>query len=104
MDINCCTGPLQHLVGFADRSSMNVLVDRNLAGKRRGMERQYCVYNQTSECFLSLGVTLADTTFARLKGILGKRAHRFDEGTWMIGPKGVSTLGLFSPRDLIYLD
>ncbi len=69
------------------------------------MERQqYCVYNQTSECFLSLGVTLGDATFARLKGILGKRAHRFDEGTWMVGPKGLNTLGLLSPRDLIYLD
>src|ERR1700694_5707407 len=71
----------------------------------RAMEiQQYCVYNQTSECFLSLGVTMGDNTFARLKGRLGKGVNRIDEGTWIVRPKGLNTLGLFSPRDLIYLD
>ena len=69
------------------------------------MERkQYCVYNQTSECFLSLGVTVGDNSFARLKGLIGKGASRVDEGSWLIRPKGLHTLGLFSSRDLIYLD
>ena len=69
------------------------------------MERQqYCVYNQTSECFLSLGVSVGDNGFARLKGLIGKRASRVDEGNWLIRPKGIHTLGFFSSRDLIYLD
>src|ERR1035437_944285 len=69
------------------------------------MERQqYCVYNQTSECFLSLGVSVGDKGFARLKGLIGKRASRVDEGNWLIRPKGIHTLGFFSSRDLIYLD
>ena len=66
--------------------------------------QQYCVYNQTSECFLSLGVTIGDNTFTRLKGFFGKAARRVDEGSWMMRPKGLHTLGLFASRDLIYLD
>ena len=69
------------------------------------MEKQrHCVYNQTSECFLSLGVTLGTNTLVRLKGILSKGFWRSDEGFWFTRPKGLSTLGVLSSRDLIYLD
>lgn len=69
------------------------------------MPRQtYCVYNQTRECFLSLGVTAADTTFARLKGLIGRLKLRFDEGLWIVPSCGVHTLGVLFPLDLIYLD
>lgn len=67
-------------------------------------KQQYCVYNQTSECFLSLGVNLGDNTFARLKGLLGKGSLGFDEGSWIAPAKGFATLGVFSSRDLVYLD
>lgn len=67
-------------------------------------KQQYCVYNQTSECFLSLGVSLGDNTLARLKGLLGKGHIGFDEGSWITPPKGLATLGVFSSRDLVYLD
>ncbi|MGH9607345.1 MAG: PilZ domain-containing protein [Terracidiphilus sp.] len=69
------------------------------------MERQkYCVYNETSECFLSLGVTLAVGAIAQVREILRKRPHMFDDGHWVMRPKSIHTLGLFSPRDLVYLD
>ena len=69
------------------------------------MERQkYCVYNQTSECFLSLGVTLAGGALAHVREILRKRPQMFDDGHWVVRPKSIHTLGLFSPRDLVYLD
>lgn len=69
------------------------------------MSRQtYCVYNQTRECFLSLGVSVADTTFARLKGLIGRLKLRFDEGLWVVPSCGVHTLGVLFPLDLIYLD
>ncbi len=69
------------------------------------MERRtYCVYNQTRECFLSLGVTLADTSFTRLKGLIGRFNMRSDDGLWVIPAKGVSTWGVLFPLDLIYLD
>lgn len=66
--------------------------------------RKYCVYNQTRECFLSLGVTAADTPFARLKGLIGKLNVRSDEGIWVVPSSGVHTLGVLVPLDLIYLD
>jgi uncharacterized membrane protein (UPF0127 family) len=69
------------------------------------METQkYCVYNQTSESFLSLSVTLGDNTFDRLKGLLSRGSVNADEGSWISGKKGWKALGLFGRRDLIYLD
>ena len=66
--------------------------------------RNYCVYNQTRECFLSLGVTPADTVFTRLKGLIGRLKMRSDEGLWVIPSSGVHTWGVLFPLDLIYLD
>ncbi|HSY37247.1 MAG TPA: DUF192 domain-containing protein [Acidobacteriaceae bacterium] len=69
------------------------------------MERRtYCVYNQTRECFLSLGVTPADSIFMRLKGLIGRLNLRSDEGLWVIPSSGVHTWGVLFPLDLIYLD
>lgn len=64
----------------------------------------YCVYNQTRECFLSLGVIMANTTFARLKGLIGRLKLRLDEGVWVVPSCGIHTLGVLFPFDLIYLD
>jgi uncharacterized membrane protein (UPF0127 family) len=69
------------------------------------MERRtYCVYNLTRECFLNLGVTLADTSFARLKGLIGRLKLRSSEGLWVVPSSGIHTLGVLFPLDLIYLD
>jgi uncharacterized membrane protein (UPF0127 family) len=69
------------------------------------MERRtYCVYNQTRECFLSLDVTAADTIFSRLRGFIGRLKLKSDEGIWVVPSRGVHTLGLLFPLDLIYLD
>jgi len=65
---------------------------------------QYCAYNQTSECFLSLGITHGDSTRAHLKGLLARRTPRYDEGKWMLHPKGIHFFRLFSSRDLVLLD
>ncbi|GGA61271.1 hypothetical protein GCM10011507_10930 [Edaphobacter acidisoli] len=67
-------------------------------------KQTYCVYNQTRECFLSLGVAPADTTFSRLKGLIGRLKLRFDEGLWVVPSCGVHTVGVLFPLDLIYLD
>lgn len=66
--------------------------------------RRYCVFNETNECFLSLGVTLRDSAIARLNGILARGPLRPDEGSWIVRPKSIHTLALFSSRDLVYLD
>jgi len=67
-------------------------------------KRNYCVYNQTRESFLSFGVTVADTHWARLKGLIGRLKLRSDEGLWIVPSSGVHTWGLLFPIDLIYLD
>jgi uncharacterized membrane protein (UPF0127 family) len=67
-------------------------------------KQKYCVYNQTRECFLSLSVTRADTTFARLKGLIGRLKLRYDEGVWMVPSSGIHSFGVLFPLDLIYLD
>jgi len=64
---------------------------------------QYCVYNQTSECFLSLGVDNGDSTLARFKGVLAGRP-RYDEGRWVTHPRSLHFFRLFSARDLVFLD
>jgi uncharacterized protein len=64
----------------------------------------YCVYNQTRECFLSLDVAAADTIFSRLRGFIGRLKLRSDEGIWVVPSRGIHTLGLLFPLDLIYLD
>ena len=69
------------------------------------MQRQkYCVYNKTRESFLSLGVAAANTTWARLRGLIGRFTLRSDEGIWMIPSSGVHTIGVLVPLDLLYLD
>jgi len=66
--------------------------------------RRFCVYNKTRECFLSLGVTVADTTLSRLRGLIGRFHLKSDEGIWIVPSSGVHTLGVMVPLDLIYLD
>lgn len=73
-------------------------------GLGRTEPKRFCVYNQTRECFLSLNVTVADTTFARLRGMIGRFSLRSDDGIWIVPSSGVHTLGVLVPLDLIYLD
>ena len=66
--------------------------------------QRYCVYNQNNECFLSLGATLGDRPFARLKQRLGLGRSHADEGCWIPADWGKKALGFFASRDLVYLD
>ena len=70
----------------------------------RTERKRFCVYNKTRECFLSLGVTAANTTLSRLRGFIGRFNLRSDEGIWIVPSSGVHTLGVMVPLDLIYLD
>jgi uncharacterized membrane protein (UPF0127 family) len=69
-----------------------------------GERHRFCVYNKSRECFLSLGVTVANTTLSRLRGLIGRFNLRSDEGIWIVPSSGVHTLGVMVPLDLIYLD
>ena len=57
------------------------------------MKTPYCAFNVTKQAFISLGVTVADTPFARLRGLLGKMRMRSDEAVWVVPSHGVHTIG-----------
>jgi len=61
-------------------------------------------YNVTRQSFINLGVTVADTLPARLRGLLGKMRLRSDEGLWVVPSRGIHTFGLMFSIDLVYLD
>jgi hypothetical protein len=83
---------------------LHFLVDGTEKDERTMDPQRYCVYNETNECFLSLGVTLGNNLSAQLKGMFGKGPFQFYEGSWITRPKGTTTVGLLSTRDLIYID
>ena len=91
--------------GFAgELTTRDVIAMQPLVLGSEMNRRTYCVYNQTRECFLSLGVTPADTTFLRLKGLIGRLKLRVDEGLWVVPSCGIHTMGVLFPLDLIYVD
>jgi uncharacterized protein len=76
----------------------------SLTAKDKMDRKRYCVYNRTREAFLSLRVAVANTTLLRLKGLIGGIKPPVDRGLWVVPSRGVHTLGVFFPLDLVYLD
>lgn len=66
--------------------------------------RKYCVYNQTRESFLSLGVSVADTAAKQLKVLMDSLSIQADAGLWLTPFRGVPATKGLTPVDLIYLD
>src|SRR5271169_2272879 len=76
----------------------------------RGMDktksgRGIYVYNKTRETFVATEATVADSYVRRLVGLLGKtkRWARFGCGLWIVPSRGVHTIGMLFPIDLIFL-
>jgi uncharacterized membrane protein (UPF0127 family) len=67
------------------------------------VEEKYYIFNQTRQSFLHLGVSVADTSLRRLKGLVGRLTLRSNEGLWVMPSQGIHTIGLFFPIDVIYL-
>jgi uncharacterized protein len=66
--------------------------------------RKYCVYNQTRESFLSLGVVIADSAARQLKVLLEDLSVKTDAGLWLTPFRGIPATKGLTPVDLIYLD
>jgi hypothetical protein len=66
--------------------------------------QKYCVYNQTRESFLSLGVTVANTGTDRVQELSDRVSIKPDSGLWMVPYRGVLPVPGHSPVDLVYLD
>src|SRR5215467_1778823 len=64
-----------------------------------------CVYNKTRETFVATEAKVADSYLPRLIGLLGKtrRWARLGKGLWIVPSRGVHTIGMLFPIDLIFL-
>jgi uncharacterized membrane protein (UPF0127 family) len=56
------------------------------------------------ESFLGLRVTPADTLIRRLKGLLGRVRLKPEDGIWLVPSRGIHTVGMLFPIDVVYLD
>jgi uncharacterized protein len=63
------------------------------------------VYNKTRETFVATEATVADSYFPRLIGLLGKtkRWAQQGKGLWIVPSRGVHTIGMLFPIDLVFL-
>ena len=68
-------------------------------------DRAVYVYNKTRETFVATEATVADSYLRRLVGLLGKtkRWARHGCGLWIVPSRGVHTIGMMFPIDLIFL-
>jgi uncharacterized protein len=67
---------------------------------------RYRVINRSKDEVLATEVELADTSWTRMKGLLGRKAVDFSrgKGLWIVPSQGVHTIGMSFPIDVVYLD
>jgi uncharacterized protein len=63
------------------------------------------IYNKTRETFVATEATVADSYLRRLVGLIGKtkRWAQLGRGLWIVPSRGVHTIGMLFPIDLIFL-
>jgi len=63
-------------------------------------------FNHTRQAYLATAMAVADTHWTRLRGLLGLRSSDFRNGSglWIVPCRGVHTLGMGFPIDVVYLD
>jgi uncharacterized protein len=63
-------------------------------------------FNQTRQVYLATALALADTHWTRLRGLLGASPSDFrnGRGLWIVPCRGVHTLAMSFPIDVLYLD
>jgi len=67
--------------------------------------RSVCVYNKTRETFVATEAVVADHYLLRLVGLLGKTKSwaKLGRGLWIIPSRGVHSIGMLFPIDLVFL-
>ena len=68
------------------------------------MQPSFWAFNISRQSCINLGVMVADTLPARLRGLLGRMRLRSDEAVWIVPSVGIHTFGLMFAIDVIYLD
>ena len=68
--------------------------------------RKGYAFNRTRQAFLATELSVADTHWSRLRGLMGSNptAFRFGHGLWIVPSHGVPTLAMRYPIDVIYLN
>jgi len=68
--------------------------------------RQGQAFNHTRQTYLATALAVADTHWTRLRGLLGLHSSDFRNGSglWIVPCRGVHTLGMGFPIDVVYLD
>jgi len=63
-------------------------------------------FNQTRQVYLATSLAFADTHWTRLRGLLGISPSDFRNGCglWIVPCRGVHTLAMRFPIDVVYLD
>ena len=63
------------------------------------------IYNKTRETFVATEAAVADSYVRRLVGLLGKtkRWAQLGRGLWIVPSRGVHTIGMMFPIDVIFL-
>lgn len=63
-------------------------------------------FNVARQSFLATQLTIADTHYARLVGLVGRPKSRFGRGAglWIVPCHGVHTMFMRYPIDVVYLD
>src|SRR6202020_3076860 len=76
-----------------------------MPGKAQTQNGHVYIYNKTRETFVATEATVADSYLRRLVGLLGKtrRWARLGTGLWIVPSRGVHTIGMMFPIDLIFL-
>jgi uncharacterized protein len=70
------------------------------------ISHQAQAYNSTRQVFLATDLSLADTHWTRLCGLVGRTADEFPDGAglWIVPCHGVHTLAMRFPIDVLYLN
>ena len=68
--------------------------------------KRACAFNRTRQAYLATDVQVADTHWTRLRGLMGTDAASFPagKGLWIVPCRGVHTLGMRFPIDVVYLN
>ena len=63
-------------------------------------------FNRTRQAQLATALAIANTHWRRLRGLLGLNSKDFGDGSglWIVPCRGVHTLGMGFPIDVLYLD
>jgi uncharacterized membrane protein (UPF0127 family) len=67
---------------------------------------KYRLLNRSKQTVLASEVELADTSWTRMRGLLGRKSDQFTsgKGLWIVPSQGIHTVGMSFPIDVLYLD